>query len=80
MSLSLISSSDFLPKLRYLSMSDSCFWQSSPTVVMFALLRQLAERTESSISLTESESLARRSSDEAATASTSPSSATRSLL
>jgi len=50
---SLISLSDFLPKLRYLSISCSVFIESSPTVVMFALFRQLAARTESSISLTD---------------------------
>ena len=50
--MSLISLSDFLPKLRYLSISASVFIASWPTVVMFALLRQLAARTESSISLT----------------------------
>jgi hypothetical protein len=51
-SFSLISVRDFLPKLRYLSISASVFMASWPTVVMLALLRQLAARTESSISLT----------------------------
>src|SRR5438094_181110 len=44
-SLSLISFNDFLPKLRYLSISASVFMASWPTVVMFALFRQLAART-----------------------------------
>src|SRR6185437_3289247 len=51
-SFSLISLSDFLPKLRYLSISASVFIASCPTVVMFALFRQLAARTLNSISLT----------------------------
>src|SRR5439155_10567347 len=34
-SLSLISLSDFLPKLRYFSISASVFWASWPTVVIF---------------------------------------------
>src|SRR5207249_516845 len=51
-SLSLISLSDFLPKLRYLSISASVFWASWPTVVIFALFKQFAARTLSSISFT----------------------------
>src|ERR1043166_1509982 len=51
-SLSLISLSDFLPKLRYFSISASVFWASCPTVVMFALFKQFAARTLSSISFT----------------------------
>src|SRR5205085_759675 len=51
-SLSLISLSDFLPKFRYLSISASVFCASWPTVVMFALFRQFAARTLSSISFT----------------------------
>src|ERR1035437_2128006 len=51
-SLSLISLRDFLPKLRYLSISDSVFIANWPTVVMLALLSQLAARTDSSLSLT----------------------------
>src|SRR5205814_3443127 len=51
-SLSLISFSDFLPKLRYFSISASVFWASCPTLVMFALFKQFAARTLSSISFT----------------------------
>src|SRR5205085_1407967 len=51
-SFSLISLSDFLPKLRYLSISCSLFIASWPTVVILALFKQLAARTLSSISLT----------------------------
>src|SRR5581483_3735626 len=51
-SFSLISFSDFLPKLRYLSISASVFIASCPTVVMFALFRQFAARTLNSISFT----------------------------
>src|SRR5713101_2509137 len=51
-SLSLISFNDFLPKLRYFSISASVFCASCPTVVMFALFKQLAARTLSSISFT----------------------------
>src|SRR5881397_213784 len=52
-SFSLISFKDFLPKLRYLSISCSDFIANWPTVVMLALFRQLAARTLSSISLTD---------------------------
>jgi len=44
---------DEKPKLRYLSISCSVFMASWPTVVIFALLRQFAARTLSSISLTD---------------------------
>src|SRR5665213_2986363 len=44
--LSLISFSDFLPKLRYLSISCSLFKANWPTVVMLALFKQFAARTE----------------------------------
>src|SRR5262249_41386496 len=51
-SLSLISLSDFFPKLRYFNISLSVFCASWPTVVMLALFKQLAARTLSSISFT----------------------------
>jgi hypothetical protein len=41
-----------LPEVAVLSISASLFMASWPTVVMFALLRQLAARTDSSISFT----------------------------
>src|SRR6185503_18421044 len=44
-SLSLISFNDFLPKLRYLSISLSVFIANWPTVVIFALFKQFAART-----------------------------------
>ena len=51
-SLLLISLRDFLPKLRYLSISCSDFIANSPTVVIFALFKQFAARTDNSISFT----------------------------
>ena len=50
--ISLISLSDLRPKFLVLSISPSVFWTSSLSVRMFAFLRQLYDRTESSSSST----------------------------